>query len=112
METIAEWADALDRSATAIVVEGKNDEAALRALGVRNKIFQLTGNALFEAVEDVVAEEKEVVILTDLDREGKKLYRVLLRDLSERGVRIDRQFREWLFGNTRIAVIEGLKRKD
>jgi len=61
---------------------------------------------LYLEIEEL-AEEDELVILTDLDREGKKLYSKLAGELRLRGVRIDDRFREYLL-RSKISHIEGL----
>ncbi len=91
-----------------VIVEGKNDRAALNALGVRNVIT--LNKPLFSIVEEVAAKQSEAVILTDLDREGKKLYGKLGSLLSYHGVKIDNSFRNYLLKNTKIRQIEGLRR--
>lgn len=53
-----------------VIVEGVKDKRALESLGFSNVNF-LNKN-LIEFCEGFC--EKEVLILTDLDREGKKLY--------------------------------------
>ena len=59
-----------------LVVEGKRDERALKSLGLKN-IVRISGVPFIKAVEAIqklrTRGEKEVVILTDFDREGRKL---------------------------------------
>ena len=93
----------LKRSNKLIIVEGKKDVASLKELGLKN-IRQLNG-PLFETIESI--DDKEVVLLTDLDAEGKKLYSSLKRQLDRRGVRIDNTLRDLLF-KTKLSHIEGL----
>lgn len=87
-----------------IIVEGKKDRAALERFGCTN-ILTLEDKALFEVVEAV--NEKEVVVLTDLDGEGRKLYARLQRAFAKRGVHIDNALRILLFKHS-IGHIEGL----
>ncbi len=89
-----------------VIVEGKKDEAALRELGVEN-IVSLNG-PLFAVIETVASLNREVVILTDLDKEGKELYGKLSSGLKRLGVKIDDSFREFLFKNTKLRQIEGI----
>jgi len=86
-----------------VIVEGKKDAAALRKLGF-SKIVSLNG-PLFKVVEGIEADE--VVVLTDLDAEGRSLFSKLSKDLCTRGVRIDTRLREVLF-KTELRQIEGL----
>ncbi len=108
IEALPEWLDNLKKTDKQVVVEGKNDAAALRSLGFKGVIIELTGRALYQVIEEVSDKYKSIIILTDLDREGKKLYSILKSGLLERGVQIDNYFREWLFKNTKLRQIEGL----
>lgn len=92
----------------AIIVEGEKDRKALERLGINN-VFPLNGKPLFAFIEQLAKNEKEVIILTDLDREGKKLYGTLSSGLQKYGVRIDNYFREFIFKKTKIRQIEGFK---
>ncbi|MDP3727902.1 MAG: toprim domain-containing protein [bacterium] len=87
-----------------ILVEGKKDKRALEILGCR-KVLTLEDKALFEVVESI--NTKEIVLLTDLDSEGKKLYSQLKRMFSQRGVLIDNHLRLILFKH-KVSHIESL----
>jgi len=89
-----------------ILVEGKKDSAALKKLGLKNKIFILN-KPLFEVVEEISRQTKNVILLTDLDSEGKKLYSKLKKDFQQHGIKIDDKFREFLF-KTQLRQIEGM----
>lgn len=106
MENIEEWVKELKKSNKIIIVEGSNDEKSLKKLGIKN-IFYLK-EPLFKAVEKIAELGKEAIILTDFDKEGRKLYGKLLKDLQKNGVKIDKKFREWLQKNTKLSHIEGL----
>src|SRR3989441_11299860 len=73
-----------------IIVEGRRDEAALRRLGVTGKVHCLKprGEARQEFL-DRLNGTKEAIVLTDFDREGKKLETWLYKELSQRGVKSD-----------------------
>src|SRR4030042_2102100 len=86
-----------------VIVEGKKDERALRALGFTDVV--LLNKPLYEVVEGINA--KRVLLLTDLDEEGKKLYSKLKKDLDKQGIRVDNKLRNLLF-RTEIRQIEGL----
>ncbi|MBW2970670.1 toprim domain-containing protein [Candidatus Woesearchaeota archaeon] len=106
METIEDWLRKIKECEELIVVEGKKDKAALESLGVTN--IRCLSNPLFQEVEDIVKEHKKVIILTDLDKEGKKIYGRLRKDFNRFGVDVDNKFREWLFKNTKLRQIEGI----
>lgn len=91
-----------------IIVEGKNDKKALERFGCENIIT--IDKPLFKIVEEV--EEKnvdEIIILTDLDSYGKKLYKYFYDELNKRGIRVDNKLRQML-SFTNINQIEGLVR--
>jgi 5S rRNA maturation endonuclease (ribonuclease M5) len=71
-----------------ILVEGKKDEAALKALGIRGKIIRVRQHRkrLFELAEELTS-YKTVIILTDFDQEGEKLADELSRHLHSWGVK-------------------------
>jgi 5S rRNA maturation endonuclease (ribonuclease M5) len=96
-----------------VIVEGIKDIKALNEFGVRN-VIGINRRALYRVVEEVsrVVEKskRRVVILTDLDKTGKKLYGTLNSKLQDFGCRIDNKFREFLFKETQLRQIEGLVR--
>lgn len=90
-----------------VIVEGKKDRAALGKLGIKN-IIELSKKPIFQIVEDIADSNKECVILTDLDREGKELYSKFSSSLQKYGVKVDNRLREFLFRNTKLRQIEGI----
>ena len=52
--------------------------------------------------------KKEIILLTDLDYEGKKLYSSLSKQFEKEKVKINNKFRKFLFEN-KITNIESLK---
>ncbi len=87
-----------------VIVEGRNDKKALQELGLVN-IFTLN-MPLFKIVERI--QGKEVVILTDLDKKGKQLYRRIQHDCIHHGIKINNKLRHFLFRETELSHIEGL----
>ena len=85
--------------------KAKQAKKTLEDLGI-SKLITISNSSLL-IIEDI--KEKEVVILTDLDQHGKKLYSKLRHILQKRGIKIDSKFREFLFKKTRISHIEGIK---
>jgi len=106
-EELLEWIDKIKNSDKIVIVEGREDKAALQRLGITN-ILQLNKKPLYKVVEELIQKAKEVIILTDLDKEGKKLYGKLNHDLQRFGVKVDNRFREFLFKKTKLRQIEGL----
>ncbi len=103
---LQDWANKLAMSKLLVIVEGKNDIKALNKLGVTN-IRELK-KPLYAEVESIASLAIRVVILTDCDKEGKKLYGKLKKDLNKLGVKIDGQYREFLL-KSGYSHIEGLK---
>ena len=106
-EDLLEWIEKIKDSDKIVLVEGKEDKAALERLGITD-IVQLNKRPLYKVVEELIDREKEVIILTDLDKEGKKLYGKLNHDLGRFGVKVDNGFRHFLFKKTKLRQIEGL----
>jgi 5S rRNA maturation endonuclease (ribonuclease M5) len=110
-DKILELLEELKQDNILIIVEGANDKKALEFFGLRN-IKTLANRTLYRVVEEVEAthKDKEVVILTDLDKEGKSLYSILYTDLTQRGIKVNNKFRNFLSNDTKLRQIEGLKR--
>lgn len=106
-EELVAACEKLKISGKIVVVEGIKDERALRLFGIKN-IVTLSRKPLFQIVEEVSAKTRDVVILTDLDRKGKELYGKLNSAFQREGVKVDDEFRNFLFRNTKIRQIEGL----
>ena len=104
-EQILELLDDIRKKGILVVVEGIKDKRALELLDIKN-ILTLK-RPLYAVVEEIAEKAKEVVLLTDLDGEGKKLYHKLSVDLQKHGVKIDNRLREFLF-KTELRHIEGL----
>jgi 5S rRNA maturation endonuclease (ribonuclease M5) len=107
--TLDQWLEKLREEQPLIIVEGPKDKESLCKLGMSD-IMTLRGKPLFKVVERAAALTDEVLILTDLDEEGKKIYGRLKADLQKHGVRIDDRFRHFLFKETDLRQIEGLFR--
>ena len=102
-----DWLGHLRTTDKIILVEGRKDQAALEAVGVRNACA-LDG-PLYEGVEELERRGKPVILLVDLDKEGKKLYHTLKHHLQRHGVKVDTSFREFLFAHTTLTNIEEME---
>jgi len=103
-----DWLENLKKSKKLVVVEGNKDRNALNSFGIYNVIT--IKKPLFEVVENIASIADECILLLDLDKEGRKLYSYLKRNLERMGVKIDSKYREFLFRNTKLTNIEGLKK--
>jgi DNA phosphorothioation-dependent restriction protein DptG len=86
-----------------VIVEGKKDKKALEEIGFTNII--VLDKPLYEVVEQV--NDKRVILLTDLDKEGKLLYSKLKKEFDKRGIVVNNKLRNLLF-KTELRQIEGL----
>ena len=103
----SEHIDKIMQSETLVIVEGKKDRKALQSFGIEN-IIELNKKPIFEIIENISSKNKDCIILTDLDKQGKELYSKLNSGLQHFGVRINNNFRNFLFKNTKLRQIEGL----
>ena len=63
-----------------IIVEGKNDESALRELGMVGEILKLnTGQSILDFCEEIANKHHEVILLMDWDVKGQQLFKRLKR---------------------------------
>ena len=98
----------LHNSQIPIVVEGREDRKALQYFGLTN-ILVLYTKPFYKIIEEL-QKHKEIAVLTDLDKEGKRLYAKINDECSRRGVRVNNSFRHFLLKETELAHIEGLPR--
>ena len=111
---ILDWLEKLTTSDKLIIVEGIKDRKAMENIGIppeRIIIINRPAYAIAENIEKRLSntpKPKQVIILTDLDTEGKKLYANLKRNLSRVGIQTDNYFREFLFKNSKLSHIEGI----
>ncbi len=94
-----------------VIVEGKKDKTSLEKLGFK-RIFVIheTGISLGEKVEQIQSlcgKKDKVCILTDFDKGGKKMYKLLKSKLQEIGIKQDNTLRGGLL-KLKISHIEGL----
>ena len=94
-----------------IIVEGKKDIFSLKALGFE-RVYAIhnTGVPLRERIEQILPEierKDKVCILTDFDKQGKKMYLLLKKEFQELGVRVDSTLRGILI-KSGVSHIEGL----
>lgn len=94
---------------TLIIVEGKNDIAALRALAVEGRIMSAKtgGRSRLDVVSEVEKSRvREVILLLDFDRRGKEWTKRLKQDLEKAKIKPKLTF--W----TRLSGLVGKEVKD
>jgi dTMP kinase len=84
-----------DRPKNAVIlVEGQKDRGALIALGIGGEIWQVQGGgSIFSIAENLVLQKKTAIILTDWDRKGGQLCRLIRDALKANGVSYDGSLR-------------------
>jgi 5S rRNA maturation endonuclease (ribonuclease M5) len=92
-----------------IVVEGEKDKKALKKLGVFH-VQSISREPIFKVIEKVKKKNRDVIVLVDLDREGKKKLTQLLSGFEREGVKVDLRFYEE-FKKTKIRQIEGILKR-
>lgn len=101
----------VNHSVSAVVVEGKRDEEALREAGLRSPVvrFSSSGMPFFAFVEEMVEMYKgsTVLILLDFDQEGREMAEDLSQKLEEGGIRVEKAMREEVM---RLLTKEGIMR--
>ncbi len=98
-------------SDTPIIVEGKRDEEALRALGVEAEFHWVSSVPFHEFCDEMTRRYDEVIIFTDMDRAGKKLAKRLGTALSQRSVKIHAKYRPILLGKLETHQVEDLAKR-
>jgi len=98
---------------TPIIVEGKNDIEALRALGVEGKIISAKtgGKSILDVISEVEkCTAKEVIMLLDFDRRGKEWTKRLKQNLENAKTKINITFWSRLLAlvGTEVKDVEGL----
>ncbi len=94
-----------------VIVEGEADVRALRSLGLKGDIIPINrGQSLFNFCEDLSKIYKEVLILTDWDRKGGHLCRILSDDLKANDLYFNSEIRAKLAGLCKKETkdVEGL----
>lgn len=95
-----------------VIVEGKRDVSALKSLGYGGNIMMLCHNNNFDKLEQKAKKYHRIILLFDLDREGRSLSKKSAKLLEGKNHVIDIFFRHNLSSITygRINQIEELSR--
>ena len=94
-ELIATLLDASCQGA-AVIVEGRRDLQALRALGLPGPVIMASRRPALDLAEDAARSYPRIILLTDWDGKGDEMCRTLERHLRSAGSRPDREIRSRL----------------
>jgi len=82
----------------AVIVEGANDEKALKDFGLKRPVIRYSDSKLptFAFIEELVSgyRSQTLLVLVDFDSEGEKIARRMSNDLETRGVRVEQFLRK------------------
>jgi len=78
------------RDGIPIIVEGRRDKEALRRLKIPGIVICLksSGNGFYDFTANL-ADEREVIVLTDFDKEGTRLAAKLIDELTHMKVKVN-----------------------
>jgi len=96
-----------DSESTPIIVEGAQDVAALKRLGIHRNVMAVNrGISIFSFAEMVSRRFDDAIVLTDWDRRGGQLARMLREALQANGVSVNDRYR------TQIVILSKKEVKD
>lgn len=79
-----------------IIVEGRRDEAALRALGIRGPVILAARRSALCLAEDAARIYSAIILLTDWDEKGEEMARNIAQHLRHAGAQADLEIRSRL----------------
>ena len=77
----------------AIIVEGRRDEAALRALGIHGPVIMASRRSALRLAEDAARCYAAIILLTDWDEKGEEMALNIAHCLEGAGLRADLEIR-------------------
>jgi 5S rRNA maturation endonuclease (ribonuclease M5) len=90
-----------------VIVEGKRDYWILNKLGMKN-IYTLSGKRYTDLLEEIPETTEEVILLTDLDPQGEKIFKKLKTLFEKFNIKVDSSFRDEL-NKFEIVEVEQLR---
>jgi 5S rRNA maturation endonuclease (ribonuclease M5) len=110
-ELIASLIDASCQGA-AVIVEGRRDLQALRALGLPGPVIMASRRPALQLAEEAARSYSQIILLTDWDRKGDEMCKTIELHLRSVGSRPDREIRSRLgkLVKKEIKEVESLSR--
>ncbi|MDM7934970.1 MAG: topoisomerase [Methanothrix sp.] len=96
LEELIELLMDVSRQGAAIIVEGRRDELALRALGLHGPVVKASQRPALELAEDAAMRFQQIVLLTDWDEKGDEMARTIGIHLRSLGAHPDTEIRSRL----------------
>jgi 5S rRNA maturation endonuclease (ribonuclease M5) len=94
-DLIATLLDASGQGA-AVIVEGRRDVLALRALGLPGPVIMASRRAALDLADDAARRYSHIILLTDWDKKGDEMCKTIELHLRSAGSRPDREIRSRL----------------
>jgi len=96
----------------AVIVEGRRDLLALRALGLPGPVIMASRRCALDLAEDAARSYPQIILLTDWDGKGDEMCETIERHLRSVGSRPDREIRSRLgkLVKKEIKDVESLSR--
>lgn len=91
-ELIAALIEASDQGA-ATIVEGRRDELSLRELGLTGPVIMASRRSALDLAEDAARSYSNIILLTDWDRKGDEMARIIELHLRSMDSRPDSEIR-------------------
>lgn len=86
LEKVLDILNRLKEEEGAIIVEGQKDIESLVNLGIKNRIINVSQRNIFDVIDDI--KEKEVIVLTDFDKNGSSLFKKYVKELNSSGKKV------------------------
>ncbi|MFO7991279.1 MAG: topoisomerase [Thermoplasmata archaeon] len=94
-----------DNRSIPIIVEGKKDVEALRALGFEGVIIKIKGRkTIFHIIEGMRGKYEEVIVLTDWDHTGRRLAGRIKRACRANSIKPDMEYRRRLIKHLKKEI--------
>jgi len=99
------------REGALIVVEGPRDAVALQQIGFKGKPYAYCHNSNLAKLTDRATKHSQVILLLDLDSQGRRLTGILASALQRKGIRVNLTHRRRLARITqgRISGVQELR---
>lgn len=115
-DEIRSLVDSINFGTSLVIVEGKNDERALRDFGLKTPVcrFRSAGHSETQFIDGIALNYRgrSVLVMLDFDEEGTRMADHISKELEERGVKIQHYFRRALWeilGREGVRHIEEMK---
>ncbi|WP_456472647.1 toprim domain-containing protein [Methanocaldococcus sp.] len=94
-----------------IIVEGKKDVESLEKLGIEATFIIIAKTPIYLIADKLISLGiKEVILMTDFDKRGRKLAKAVVEEFRQRGIKVNTKFRRdiFIYTNSGIRDIESL----